>query len=250
MPEGPSIVILKEELKCFKGKKTLKAEGNSKIDIARLEHLKIKDFKSWGKHFLICFDDFYLRIHLLMFGTYRINERKETAPRLLLKFRGSEFSFYTCSIKLIEGDPDDEYDWDADIMSDTWDHKKALKKVKALKKTMVCDVLLNQDIFAGVGNIIKNEVLFRTKIHPETLVNALPEKKINEMVKDARDYSFQFYEWKKAYVLKKNWLIYKKSECPRCKIKVIRTYCGKTNRLTCYCAKCQKLYKPKKLPVK
>lgn len=245
MPEGPSIVIIKEEFAPFIGKKILKAEGNSKIDIPRLVKLKINEFKSWGKHFLICFDDFFLRIHLLMFGTYRINERKETAPRLMLKFKGAEFSFYTCSIKLIEGNPDDHYDWDADIMSDTWDKTKATKKVKKLKKTMVCDVLLNQDIFAGVGNMIKNEVLFRTKIHPETLVSALSEKKLNEMVTDARDYSIQFYVWKKEYVLKKNWLIYKKSECPRCKIKVILTYCGKTDRLTCYCGKCQKLYKVK-----
>lgn len=137
MPEGPSIVIIKEELESFKGKKILKAEGNSKIDISRLEKLKIKDFKSWGKHFLICFDDFYLRIHLLMFGTYRINERKETAPRLLLKFRGSEFSFYTCSIKMVEGDPDDHYDWNADIMSDTWDKSKATNKIKKLKKGII-----------------------------------------------------------------------------------------------------------------
>ncbi len=197
MTEGPSIVILREELEPFKGKQIVKAEGNSKIDIARLEKLKINDFKSWGKHFLICFDDFYLRFHLLMFGTYRINERKETAPRLMLKFRGSEFSFYTCSIKMIEGNPNDDYDWDADIMSETWNHQKALKKIKVLKKVMVCDSLLKQEIFAGVGNIIKNEVLFRAKIHPETLVSSLSEKKLNEMVKDARDYSLLFYEWKK-----------------------------------------------------
>jgi endonuclease-8 len=245
MPEGPSIVIIKEELKSFKGKTILSAEGNARIDFVRLKKLKIKAFKSWGKHLLICFDDFYLRIHLLMFGTYRVNERKETAPRLLLKFKETEFSFYTCSIKLFEGSPDDLYDWDADIMSDTWDKSKAIKKIKNLNKVMVCDVLLNQDIFAGVGNIIKNEVLFRTKIHPESMVNSLMPTKLNALVKDTRDYSLQFYVWKKAFVLKKNWLIYKKGECPRCHLKTTRAYCGKTKRLTCFCGNCQKLYKAK-----
>jgi endonuclease-8 len=243
MPEGPSIVIIKEELQQFKNKKILKAEGNAKIDIKRCEGLKIKDFKSWGKHFLICFDDFYLRIHLLMFGTYRINERKEIAPRLLFKFRGGEFSFYTCSIKLMEGDPSEIYDWESDVMSDEWNPKKAEKKLKTLKKTFVCDALLNQDIFSGVGNIIKNEVLFRTKIHPLSLVNKLPVKKLKEMITDARNYSLQFYEWKKAFVLKKNWLIYKKSVCPRCSIKAKRAYLGKTDRLSSYCDNCQQLYK-------
>lgn len=243
MPEGPSIVIIKEELMPFRNKKVLKAEGNAKIDIARIKNLKINDFKSWGKHFLICFDDFYLRIHLLMFGTYRINERKELTPRLRLKFKNGEFSFYTCSIKLAEGSPDDHYDWETDVMSDQWNAAKAEKKLKALKKTYVCDALLNQDIFAGVGNIIKNEVLFRTKIHPLSLVNKLPARKLKEMVKDARDYSLQFYTWKKAFVLKKNWLIYKKPICPRCNIKTMRGYLGKTNRLSSYCENCQRLYR-------
>ncbi|MGZ4034992.1 MAG: DNA-formamidopyrimidine glycosylase family protein [Bacteroidia bacterium] len=245
MPEGPSIVIIKEELQSFKGKKILKAEGNAKIDIARLENLKIKDLKSWGKHFLICFEDFFLRIHLLMFGSYRINERKNTAPRLLLKFKNGEFSFYTCSIKMIEGDPDEQYDWQTDIMSDEWNASKAEKKLKLLKNTFVCDVLLNQDIFSGVGNIIKNEVLFRTRIHPESILEALPAKKLKELVKDARDYSLQFYIWKKAFVLRAHWLIYKQKECPRCKIPKKTKYLGKTDRLTCFCDNCQVLYSDK-----
>ncbi|MEP6929016.1 MAG: DNA-formamidopyrimidine glycosylase family protein, partial [Flavobacterium sp.] len=52
------------------------------MDIQRLEGRTITSFKTWGKHFLICFDDFTVKIHLLMFGTYRINERKETIPKL------------------------------------------------------------------------------------------------------------------------------------------------------------------------
>ena len=197
MPEGPSIVILKEELNAFKGKKVLTAEGNSKIDIARMENLKIKDFKSWGKHFLICFDNFFLRIHLLMFGTYSINERKETDPRLRLTFKNGEFSFYTCSIKMIEGNAEVQYNWESDIMSDKWNPMAAEKKLKTLKNTLVCDALLNQEIFSGVGNIIKNEVLFRTRIHPESRVDLLPQKKLDELIKDTHMYSQLFYKWKK-----------------------------------------------------
>lgn len=88
MPEGPSIVILKEALHDFIGKKIKDAGGNSKkVDLENLRGKKIVDFKSWGKHFLICFKEFSIRIHLLMFGSYRINEFKENSnPRLSLKF--------------------------------------------------------------------------------------------------------------------------------------------------------------------
>jgi endonuclease VIII len=54
MPEGP-IVILKEAVFQFKGQKIIYASGNSKaLDAATLEGQTIEDFKSWGKHFLIC----------------------------------------------------------------------------------------------------------------------------------------------------------------------------------------------------
>lgn len=36
MPEGPSIILLKEEVQQFSGKKILAVSGNSKIDQAHL----------------------------------------------------------------------------------------------------------------------------------------------------------------------------------------------------------------------
>ena len=124
MPEGPSIVILKEEVQGFTGQKIVSVAGNSKIDQARLLNQTVISFKSWGKHFLICFDGFTLRIHFLLFGTYRINERKDTPVRLSLVFPNGELNFYTSSIKFLEGNIDTQYDWSADVMNDDWDPKK------------------------------------------------------------------------------------------------------------------------------
>jgi len=107
---------------------------------------------------------------------------------------------------------------------------------------MVCDALLDQTIFAGVGNIIKNEVLFRIKVNPKTRVGKLPSKKLTALIKEARQYSFDFLEWKKHYVLKKHWLVHTKKICPRDGSYIIKEYLGKTNRRTFYCKKCQKLY--------
>ena len=56
MPEGPSIVILKEAADPFTGKKIIAVSGNSKMDSGRLKDQTVIAFKSWGKHFLICFD--------------------------------------------------------------------------------------------------------------------------------------------------------------------------------------------------
>ena len=63
MPEGPSIILFKEEVIQFTGRKILSVSGNSKIDQSRILNQKVIAFKSWGKHFLICFKKFSLRIH-------------------------------------------------------------------------------------------------------------------------------------------------------------------------------------------
>src|SRR5688500_5879420 len=101
--EGPSLVILNEEIKHFKGKRIADASGLSKLKYERMIGQKIKSFRTWGKHFLIEFKTFSLRIHFLMFGSYRINERKETKPRLHLAFDDeSELNFYTTAVLEIE----------------------------------------------------------------------------------------------------------------------------------------------------
>ncbi|WP_377703094.1 DNA-formamidopyrimidine glycosylase family protein [Pseudoduganella sp. UC29_71] len=168
MPEGPSIVILKEEAAGFTGRTIAAAAGNSKaLDYPRLVGQSVVALRSWGKHFLIELQDLTLKIHFLMFGSYRINERKDAPPRLSLQFDGGgEFNFYSCSIKQLEGELDALYDWRADVMSDQWKPALALKKLRAAPAMLACDALLDQNIFSGVGNIIKNEVLFRLSIHP------------------------------------------------------------------------------------
>jgi endonuclease VIII len=242
MPEGPSLLIARVAMLMFKGKKIITVSGNSKIDQTGLPKKKLNDIKTWGKHLLLCFNGFTIRIHFLMFGTYRVNERKDAVPRLSLKFSNGELNFYTCSVKYIEGSLDEIYDWTADVLNDQWDPKSARKKLKAMPSALVTDVLLDQDIFSGVGNIIKNEVLYRIRVHPANMVGALPPAKLTELINQARKYSFDFLEWKKQYVLKKHWLVHTKKTCKRDGNKIIKEYLGKTKRRTFYCSECQKIY--------
>lgn len=241
--EGPSLVILKEEIKSFKGKKIVSSSGLANVNLERLVGLKIKGFKTWGKHFLIQLKGFSIRIHFLMFGSYRINERKPRNPSLHLKLEdGTELNFYTCSIREIDEDLNEVYDWSADVMNDVWNPASARRKLKKQPDLNVGDALLDQNIFAGVGNIIKNEVLFRIYVHPESTIGTLPARKLTALITEARNYSFDFYEWKKIYQLKKHWLIHTKRKCPRCEVPAFKKYTGKTKRRSFFCEQCQVLY--------
>ena len=81
MPEGPSLFILKEETARFVGQHIVDAGGNtSLIDPTRLLGQPIVSLRTWGKHFLIELPNLAIRIHFLLFGTYRINEQREGKP--------------------------------------------------------------------------------------------------------------------------------------------------------------------------
>jgi len=243
MPEGPSIVILRElieELR-LEGSRVVAVEGNTSIDKERMLNQTILAFRSWGKHFLICFSGFTLKVHFMMFGTYLINERKDRPVRLSLVFENDEINFYSCSLKFIEGNLDEVYDWEADVLSSQWNPDAAEIKLREKPNALVCDILLDQNIFAGVGNIIKNEVLYRIAVHPLNKVGDLPAIKLNSLIEEAREYSFDFLRWKKEYALKKHWLINTKKICPLGH-PVFKDYLGKTNRRTFFCTICQEMY--------
>ncbi|MFC4929089.1 DNA-formamidopyrimidine glycosylase family protein [Massilia sp. GCM10023247] len=244
MPEGPSLFILKEETARYVGQEIVEAGGNTTaIDTGRLVGQTILSLRTWGKHFLIELPDMALRIHFLLFGTYRVNERRDKPPRLFLRLAdGGEINFYACSVREIGRDLDAQYDWSADVMSEAWNPARARKKLRAQPDMLACDALLDQEIFSGVGNIIKNEVLFRIRVHPSSTVGALPARKLCALVAEARQYSFDFLEWKKQYVLKQHWLAHAKTTCPRCNIPFKKAHLGRSNRRSFFCERCQKRY--------
>lgn len=235
-------MIAREAMIAFKGKKVIAATGNTKIDKERLAGKKLVDIRTWGKHLLLCFDGFTIRIHFLMFGTYYINSEKDAVPRLSLQFSKGVINLYTCAVKMLEEPLDEVYDWSADVLSENWDPKAARKKLKANPGMLATDALLNQEIFSGVGNIIKNEVLYRIKVHPKTKVGDLPPRKLGEMIKEARQYSFDFLEWKKEFTLRQHWLAHTKKTCQRDGDKIHKEYLGTTKRRTFFCNTCQVLY--------
>lgn len=240
--EGPSLVILREEIAFLKGRTITGVSATANIDADHLLNQTVKSFLSHGKHFLIVLNEVTIKIHFLMFGSYRINDEKDRPPKLSLMFGNDVLNLYTCSVKFLYEDPDMVYDWTSDVMSPLWSERKARNKLKKMVDTNVGDALLDQTIFAGVGNIIKNEVLFRIQVHPDTTVGAMPTKKLTAFIREARQFSFDFYEWKKVYQLRKRLLIYKKRKCRRCDLPISMKHTGKTPRLSFFCDNCQCLY--------
>jgi len=247
MPEGPIIIILKEELQQFKHKEVIAANGYTpNLDPDTLAGQKLMDIKSWGKHLLLCFPKFTVRVHLMLFGSWRINSRGKRNASLGLEFPNGEVNFYVSSIALITKPLDEIYDWQADVMSDEWDGGHAIKKLIEKSKAYIGDVLLDQQIFSGVGNIIRNEAMFRARVHPQSLVGNIPTEKLQELINETVKYSFDFLKWKRQGTLRKHFEAYEQETCPRDHIPFHKADLGKTKRHTYYCDVCEVLYDGKK----
>jgi endonuclease-8 len=146
---------------------------------------------------------------------------------------------------LESSDAREEYDFTTDVLSDFWDPRAAIRKVRRHPGAQIADVLLDQSIFGGVGNIIKNEVLFRTRLNPFAKVSSLPPQALRRIVEDARVFSFRFLDLRREFALRKNLEIYGRSACSRCGGKVRRRVHGSRKRRSFFCLACQGVRPPR-----
>ena len=193
MPEGPSILHLKNQLLPFKGKIVTEAGGYGPMPTGWINGKKLSDIKTWGKHLLFIFSNGTVWVHLGLFGDVLVNERKKVNRSFYLEFATGEINGYVVRAEKLPASPAKVYDWRTDVLSKDFDplYVKSLIKEK-ISKT-IGDVLMDQKIFSGVGNILRNETLYRAGIHPLSVTGKIPAAKITRLVKEASKYAKLFY---------------------------------------------------------
>ncbi len=227
----------------LEGEKVEKAWGNSKkVDFETLVGRRIKRIFSFGKELFVDMGVF-LRVHFLMYGSYSVDRltKDEGKVRLCLDTGKRRVYFYNCSVRILE-QSEVEREEALDVLSDKWSPDRIMKRLRDGDE-LVCDLLLNQEIFPGVGNIIKVEALFRAGVHPLSRVERLPEEKLWQLLHEVRRFSMLFYRCRKAgRRIKPHLLAYNRSTCPRCGGRIVRERTGKRQRLSHFCVNCQRLF--------
>ncbi|XP_065551115.1 endonuclease 8-like 3 isoform X2 [Lathamus discolor] len=128
-----------------------------------------------------------------------------------------------------------------DVCSPKFSFLRAESEIKRHKTLMLCDVLLDQAVLPGVGNIIKNEALFDSGLHPAVKVCQLTDEHIHHLVKMTRDFTLLFYKClKTGSSLYKHYKVYKRPACAQCNGKITVCRLGENNRMTYFCSGCQK----------
>ncbi|MGB9824719.1 MAG: DNA-formamidopyrimidine glycosylase family protein [Candidatus Hydrothermia bacterium] len=240
--EGPGVKVISERLKFLEGATITSIVGNSKkVNKDEFPGKTIELVFSHGKNLIIKVEKVgNLRVHFLMYGSFSINKviKNEKYLRLGIKTTRGDVYFYNCAVDLHKDLPFRGQD----ILLENYDEEESLQRLKSFRG-LICDALLDQDLFPGVGNIIKVEALFRSRIHPESETNRIPEDKLRELIRKTREFSYIFYDFrKKGYSLKENLTIYAKKYCIFCGSHVKRKKTGTKNRISYFCETCQYKY--------
>ncbi|NXA09416.1 NEIL2 Endonuclease, partial [Sapayoa aenigma] len=195
----------------------------------------------------------WLRFHFGLFGSVRANEFsrankankrgdwKDPVPRLVLHFeRGGFLVFYNCRMHWCSSPRADPA---SDILSVEFHRGQALDALCAPHP--ICYALLDQRYFSGLGNIIKNEVLYLAKIHPLTPGSLLALSDREHLL----DCAVQFTsDWLHHKLLGQRLhpQIYQREQCPlgHPVMKATLGPPGGLKRLTWWCPQCQPVVLP------
>lgn len=241
--EGPPLRAIAEKISYIEGLVIHEVSGNTKAGKERLAGKRVIRVYTVGKRLVIEADHPALMIHFLMFGSYRLNERrKNMAPRLCLSFDGNELNFYNCSVKILSKQELEQLDLRSDILNPGFDRKKAMDEVKGYF-VLIADLLLDQAVFGGVGNIIKNEALYAAAVRPMSTSKNIPDEKVMALIEETVRFSSEFLDLKMAdKPLKSILKVYRKRIFERCGSAIQRNKMEERKRMSYFCTICQVLY--------
>ena len=159
----------------------------------------IESVSARGKHLLMAFsDDLVLRTHLRMHGSWHIYPTGAKWQRPARDMRVLVATAEACAVgfnipvaELLSGrDLARHAQLQAlgpDLLGPTFDREDAINRMRARGADAIAEVLLNQRVLAGIGNVFKSEILFLAGLDPFTLVAALTDADLERIVDISRE---------------------------------------------------------------
>ena len=208
MPEGDTLFRIATGLRgALVGGRVLEARARPGPllrhvpDLSGLVGLRVRGVESRGKHLLITFGEGdqtrTLRTHLRMTGSwhrYRPGERWRLPERRATVVLRTDHAVAVCF-----DCPTAELLTDAglarskaltglgpDLLGPAFDANAALANLRERGNVAVGEALLDQRLLAGIGNVVRNEVLFMERVNPLSRVESLSETELQRIVAAAQ----------------------------------------------------------------
>ena len=271
MPELPEVETVKNGLlKRIKGRKIVDCNilyngiiaYPSELEfIEKIKNQVINDLKRRGKFIIFELDDYLLISHLRMEGKYFIKNKEDDISKhdhVIFKLDNNQELRYNDTRKFgkMHLVKKDELDLTpiSKLGLEPWDDNLNIEylKNKLNKKKAIKTLLLDQSIITGIGNIYADEILFLSKINPETYGIDLTDNNLSDIIKNTRiilekaislgGTTIHTYTAVDGITgrFQQELLVHgkKDSNCPNCQSKIIKIVVN--TRGTYYCPNCQK----------
>jgi endonuclease VIII len=204
MPEGDTIFRSARALNlALQGKQvasfeTAYAQLAAVNDQSPVAGRTVESVESRGKWLLIHFSgDLILVTHMLMSGSWHIYRRGERWQRgrshmraviATPDFEAVAFdvpvaSFHTArSLERQTGIPK----LGPDLLDNSSSDDEAIQRIRTHADEEIANVLLNQRVVAGIGNVFKSEICFTCGVNPFAKAASLSDAKLREMIEASR----------------------------------------------------------------
>ena len=212
MPELPEVTTTVKQLKSaivgtqiidiwssyksphYKGKKNIKDPKYFSFFKKETLGKKITNVRRVGKNVLIDLNDKQtILVHMKMTGHFLIGSyiKKDKHIRMIFKLKGKEFGEKKVlafsdlrKFAKITLDTEDLNKLGPDPLSKEFTVMVLKEKILKKPKGRIKNVLMDQTLISGIGNIYSDEALWLTGIHPETKPREITEKQIEGLYRN------------------------------------------------------------------
>lgn len=249
MPEGDTIFRMAANLRAgLEGKRVLVAQPDA---LKRLAGTIVTEVKPVGKHLLIRFDNgLAIHSHMRMQGAWHLYKRGERWRRPTWQMKAlleTDDTVAVCFgapvVDLVRDEATKVGHLGPDILSDDWSAQDVVARTRALGTTHVGQLLLDQRVTAGIGNVYRCEALWQTRINPWAKASDLSNEQLTTLFETARQamranlkggFNRRFPGYGKGAVHGRGG-----RPCPRCGSAIRVRAQGEHARLTYWCPACQ-----------
>ncbi len=197
MPEGDNVLraatVLGRELT---SRTITKLRLHDRGEIAELAGKRVEKIEAQGKHMFVHFDaPWVLRVHLGMNGRWRrIHVREKASIPATVRIEAGDVA-YVClgsykadlirsaalktNPKIARLGPD--------LLHEPPDIDEAVRRAKQPGNASreIGDLVMDQRVAAGIGNIYKSETLFECRVHPRKLIYHMSEEQVRAVYEKA-----------------------------------------------------------------
>ena len=204
MPEGDTIFRAARTLNQALGGQLVTGFATPLPKLARVDFdsplagRTVEKVESRGKWMLMHFsDDLILLTHMLMSGSwhiYRCGERWQRPRRQMrIVITTDDFEAVAFEVPVAQFHTGRSLERHTslpklgpDLLKPAFAEEDAISRIRSRSAEEVANVLMNQQVMAGIGNVFKSEVCFACGVHPFRLVATLTHNEIECLVDTAR----------------------------------------------------------------